>query len=173
MCNNPPLLLTKRVFRKKHEIKDCIVILFIYSPVKIWKDPPQIATKTKLPPSCREFCVDFKNKKFTRSNQVKPFQISKYLWGPREKPLGQNSILYFFQNYEKIYLYLQPIWFISITIPYEVLSKWLDVWVPNYMKDFTQKYANSGENIFDFILPHGSVFIITMSIFNRYDWLMA
>ena len=29
------------------------------------------------------------------------------------------------------------------------------------------------ENIFDSILLHGSVFVITLSIFNRYDWLMA
>ena len=60
---------------------------FFYSPVKIWEDPPQIATKTKLLPSCRKFCAEFKNKKFTKINRVEPFQISTYLWGPREKLL--------------------------------------------------------------------------------------
>ena len=143
-----------------------------YSPVKIWEDPPQIATKTKLLPSCRNFCVDFKNKKFTKINRVVPFQISTFLWGPREKLLEKNNILYFIQNYEKD-LYLQAIWFISITIPYKRLCRCLDVWVPNYMKDFTQKYANSRKNIFDFILLYGGVFVKTLSILNRYDWLMA
>ena len=110
------------------------------SPVKIWEDPPQIATKTKLLPSCRKFYVNFKNKKFTKINRVEPFQTSTYLWGPREK-------LYFFRIMKKKNLYLQAIWFISITIPYKRLCRWLDVWVPNYMKDFTQKYANSRKNI--------------------------
>ena len=41
------------------------------SPVKIWQDPPQIATKTKWPPSCRKLCVDFKNEKFTKINWEK------------------------------------------------------------------------------------------------------
>ena len=73
----------------------------VNSPVKIWKDPPQIATKTKLPPSCRKFCVDFKNEKFTKINRVEPFQISYYIVGPWEKLLKKNSNLYFFHNYEK------------------------------------------------------------------------
>ena len=143
-----------------------------YSPVKRWEDPPLIATKAKLLPYRRKFCLDFKNKKFTKINRVEPFPISTYLWGPREKLLENNNILYFFQNYEKN-LYLQAIWFISITIPYKRSCRWLDVWVPNYMKDFTQKYANSRKNIFDFILLYGGVFAITLSILNRYDWLMA
>ena len=57
------------------------------SPVKIWEDPPQIATKTKWLPSCRKFCVDFKNEKFTKINRVEPFQISHYILGPWEKLL--------------------------------------------------------------------------------------
>ena len=49
------------------------------SPVKKWKDLPQIATKTKEPTSCRRFCVDFKHEKFTKINRVEPFQIPYYL----------------------------------------------------------------------------------------------
>ena len=60
------------------------------SPVKIWEDPPQIATKTK----------------FTKINRVEPFQIS--LFGPWEKLLKKNSNLYSFHIYEKyIFVYNQ------------------------------------------------------------------
>ena len=139
----------------------------ITSPVKIWEDSPQIATKTKLPPSCRKFCVDFKNKKFTKINRVAPFQISQYLWGPWEKLLWKIAFYIFFSELCK------NIWFISITIHNKISCRCLDVWVPNYMKDFTQKYANSRKNIFYFILLHSSVFVVNLLILNRYDWLMA
>ena len=93
------------------------------SPVKIWEDPPQIATKTKWLPSCRIFCVDFKNEKFTKINRVEPFQISHYILGPWEKLLKKSI---FFSQLWKIYLCLQLIWFISISIPNTRLCGWLD-----------------------------------------------
>ena len=137
---------------------------------KYEKTHHKLQQKTKLPPSCWKFCVDFKNKMFTKINRGDSCQILKYLL--REKLL-EKIAFYIFVRITKTNIYLQPVWFISITIPYKILCRWLDVWVPNYMKDFTQKYANSRENIFDFILLHGSIFVITLSKFNRYDWLMA
>ena len=75
----------KCLFDTKHSRIETGNIRQITSPVKIWEDPPQIATKRKWPPSCRKFCVDFKNEKFTKINQVEPFQISHYILGPWEK----------------------------------------------------------------------------------------
>ena len=98
--------------------------LYPCSPVKIWEDPPQIATKTKWLPSCREFCVYFKNEKFTKTNRVEPFQISLYILGHWEKLLKKWQSIFFSQLW-KIYLYLQPIWFIYISIPNSRLCGWL------------------------------------------------
>ena len=99
------------------------------SPVKIWEDPPQIATKTKWPPSCRKFCVDFKNEKFTKINRVEPFQISHYILWPWEKLLPINSNLYFFRNYEKyIFVYNQ---YGLYLFPYPI-KDYVDGWMANY-----------------------------------------
>ena len=85
----------------------CLYIYIYISPVKIWEDSPQIATKTKLPPSCRKFCVDFKNKKFTKINRVAPFQISQYLWGPWEKLLWKIAFyIFFFRIMQKYMVYI-------------------------------------------------------------------
>ena len=112
----------------------CSKIVFVlniyrYSPVKIWEDPPQIATKTKWPPSCRKFCVDFKNEKFTEINLVEPFQISHYILEPWEKLLKKTSNLYFFHNYEKyIFVYNQ---YGLYLFPYPI-QDYVDGWVANY-----------------------------------------
>ena len=50
-------------------------------------NPPQIATKLKLALCCRKFCVDFRDKKFTKINPVEHFQISQFLWEPWGKIL--------------------------------------------------------------------------------------
>ena len=47
---------------------------------KYEKTHHKLQQKTKLPPSCRKFCVDFKNRNFTKINRVEPFQISRYLF---------------------------------------------------------------------------------------------
>ena len=100
-----------------------------YSPVKIWEDPPLIATKTKWPPSCRKFCVDFKNKKFTKINRVEPFQISHYILGTWGKLLKKNSNMYFFHNYEKyIFVYNQ---YGLYLFPYPIQDN-MDGWMANY-----------------------------------------
>ena len=113
-----------------------------------------------------------KIKSLPKSTEWNLFKF-RHIYDDPEKNYWKKIIFYIFFRIMKTNLYLQAIWFISITIPYKRLCRWLDVWVPNYMKDFTQKYANSRKNIFDFILLYGGVFIITLSILNRYNWLMA
>ena len=105
--------------------------------------------------------------------------MSKNLWGSWEKLL-ENGILYFCQNCDKIYFYIRPIWFISIAIiwfisiaiPYENIFGWLDFWLTNYFKDYTQ-ICKFKENIFHSIVLHDSIFFIPLSIFNRNNWLKA
>ena len=97
------------------------------SPVKIWEDPPQIATKTKWPPFCRKFCVDFKNEKFTKINRVEPFQISHYILGPWEKLLKHIAIYIFFTIMKNISLFTTNMVYIYFHTQYKIM--WMAGWL--------------------------------------------
>ena len=97
------------------------------SPVKIWEDPPQIATKTKWPPSCRKFCVDFKNEKFTKIKRVEPFQMSLYVLGPWEKLLKKWQSIFFFTIMKNISLFTTNMVHIYLHTQFKIM--WMAGWL--------------------------------------------
>ena len=97
------------------------------SPVKIWEDPPQIATKTKWPPSCRKLCVDFKNEKFTKINRVEPFQMSHYIQGPWEKLSKKIAIYILFTIMKNISLLTTNMVYIDFHTQHTIM--WMAGWL--------------------------------------------
>ena len=61
------------------------------------------------------------------------------------------------------------------SLPYPI-KDYVDGWMSEYQTIWRISHKNmqiQGKNIFDFILLYGGVFVITLSILNRYDWLLA
>ena len=144
----------------------------IYSPVKILEDPPQIVTKTKWPPSYRKFCVDLKNEKFTKINRVEPFQISHYILRPWEK-LVKIIAIYVFHNYEKyIFVYKQYMGCNYFHTQYKIM--WIAGWlITKLFEGLHRDICKLKEKIVISSYCMTVFFRIILSIFNRYDCLMA
>ena len=127
----------------------------------------------KRPPSYRKFCVDFKNEKFTKINRVEPFQISHFILGPWEKILKNIAIYIFFTIMKNISLFTTNMGSNYFHTQYKIM--WMSGWlITKLFEGLHREICKLKEKIiFHFILLHDSVFPIILSIFNRYDWLMA
>ena len=118
------------------------------SPVKIWEDPPQIATKTKWQPSYRKFCVDFKNEKFTKINRVEHFQISHNILGLWETLLKKIAIYFFSQLYWKyLFVYNQ---YALYLFPYPI-QDYVAGWMANYQTIWRITHRNMQIQVEDYL----------------------
>ena len=97
-------------------------------------NPPQIATKIKLTPCCREFCEDFRKQKFTKINRVEHFQIAQFLcepWGKILKKIGFGT----FHQYGQIHVYFKSVWFMFVIKLLKTLYGRTNVCSTNYSLD--------------------------------------
>ena len=151
-----------------------------HSPVKIWEDPPQIATKIKWPPSCGKFYVDFKHKKCKKNQPSGTFSNFKKSMRTLRKTIGKWHSIFLSELWQNILLFTTNMIYIyrhnMIYIYRHTL--WKYIWMAGFLinklfQGLHTKYANSKKNIFHFIVLHDSIFLIPLSIFNRTNWLIA
>ena len=99
----------------------------ICSLVKIWEDPPQIATKTKWPPSCREFLCRFQKWKVYQNQPSGTFSNFILYIRTLRKTIEKKNNLFFFTIMKNVSLFTINMVYIYFRTQYTIM--WMAGWL--------------------------------------------